>query len=63
MNINISINVYIMEVILQKSNKPDKKYMVMIDGKIIHFGAKAKKISQRVKTKIGNRYIIRHNKN
>ena len=28
-----------MEVILQKSNKPDKTVMALIDGKIIHFGA------------------------
>ena len=29
-----------MYVILQKSFKPDKKYMVIFDDKIIHFGSK-----------------------
>jgi hypothetical protein len=30
-------------IILQKSNRPDKKYMVTIDSKTIHFGAKGYK--------------------
>lgn len=29
-----------MEVILSKSSKSDKKFMVKIDGKTVHFGAK-----------------------
>lgn len=28
-------------VILKKSNKPEKKYMVTVDGKTIYFGASA----------------------
>ena len=28
-----------MEIYLKKSNRPDKKYMVYVDGKTIHFGA------------------------
>ena len=29
-----------LNIILKKSNKPDKKWMVTIEGKTIHFGAK-----------------------
>ena len=28
-----------MEIILKKSNKPTKKFMVMIENKTIHFGS------------------------
>ena len=69
-----------MEVLLQKSNKPDKKYMVtftkgkpnllssgkelMIDGKIIHFGAKGyEHFTTHKNQDRKHRYILRHNKN
>ena len=53
-----------MEVILQKSNKPDKKYMVFIDGKTIHFGAAGyEDFTTHKNHDRKNRYIMRHNKN
>ena len=51
-----------MEIILRKSNKPNKKFMVTIDGKkTIHFGAKGMSdftIHKDPKRK--ERYIARH---
>ena len=52
-----------MEVLLQKSNKPDKKYMVMIDNKTIHFGqAGASDYLHHQNHDRKNRYILRHQK-
>lgn len=51
-----------MEIILRKSNKPNKKFMATIDGKkTIHFGAKGMSdftIHKDPKRK--ERYIARH---
>ena len=53
-----------MEVILQKSNKPDKKYMVILGGKTIHFGqAGASDFLHHKSEERKNRYINRHKKN
>jgi hypothetical protein len=52
------------EIILKKSNRKDKKFMVIIEDKVIHFGGKGysdytiHKDKERKK-----RYIIRHKKN
>lgn len=48
---------------LSRSNKPDKKYMVRIDNKTIHFGARG--MSDYTKHKDSarkQRYITRHKK-
>ena len=61
MNINISSN--IMEVILQKSDKMDKKYVATIGRRHIHFGSVGYSDylhHQDVDRK--NRYILRHQK-
>ena len=52
-----------MEIILKKSNKPNKKFMVMIDNKTIHFGSAG--MSDFTKNKDPERkklYINRHKK-
>jgi Family of unknown function (DUF5754) len=48
-------------VYLKKSNKPDKKYMVYVDGKTIHFGAKGMSDYTKHKDKERmKRYVARH---
>ena len=50
-------------VYLRRSNKPDKKFMVNIDGRTIHFGARG--MSDYTKHKDSSRkqrYISRHRK-
>ena len=52
-----------MDIVLKRSNKPDKKYMVKVDNKTIHFGSKG--MSDFTKNKDPerkNRYISRHKK-
>ena len=52
-----------MEISLKRSNKPDKKYMVKIDNKTIHFGSRG--MSDFTKNKDPERkrlYILRHKK-
>lgn len=50
-------------VYLRKSSKPDKKYMVYVDGKIIHFGARGMSDYTKHKDKSRmNRYSKRHSK-
>lgn len=53
-----------MEIILRKSNKPDKKFMVRIDDKkTIHFGSKGMSdFTIHKDTERKNRYINRHKK-
>lgn len=48
-------------IYLSRSNKPDKKYMVRVDGRTIHFGARG--MSDYTKHKDSSRkqrYISRH---
>jgi hypothetical protein len=52
-----------MEITLSKSNKPDKKFMVKVDNKTIHFGSAGMSdftISKDPERK--QRYINRHKK-
>ena len=52
-----------MDIVLKRSDKPDKKYMVKVDNKTIHFGSKG--MSDFTKNKDPerkNRYIARHKK-
>ena len=52
-----------MDIVLKRSNKPDKKYMVKVDNKTIHFGSAG--LSDFTKNKDPerkNRYIARHKK-
>ena len=52
-----------MDIKLKRSNKPDKKFMVTIDNKTIHFGSKG--MSDFTKNKDPERkrlYIARHKK-
>ena len=52
-----------MDIVLKRSDKPDKKYMVKVDNKTIHFGSK--NMSDFTKNKDPerkNRYIARHKK-
>ena len=52
-----------MDIVLKRSNKPDKKYMVKVDNKTIHFGSAG--MSDFTKNKDPerkNRYIARHKK-
>jgi len=51
------------KVYIKKSNKPTKKYMVLVDNKTIHFGAKGMSdFTQHKDTERKNRYIQRHKK-
>ena len=50
-----------MDIVLKRSDKPDKKYMVKVDNKTIHFGSRG--MSDFTKNKDPerkNRYIARH---
>tara|TARA_R100001086_G_scaffold250100_1_gene193816 strand:+ start:3838 stop:4128 length:291 start_codon:yes stop_codon:yes gene_type:complete len=52
-----------MDIVLKRSDKPDKKYMVKVDNKTIHFGSRG--MSDFTKNKDPerkNRYIARHKK-
>jgi hypothetical protein len=52
-----------MDIVLKRSNKSDKKYMVKVDNKTIHFGSAG--MSDFTKNKDPerkNRYILRHKK-
>ena len=50
-------------VYIKKSNKPTKKYMVRIDNRTIHFGAKGMSDYTKHKDKERkDRYIARHKK-
>ena len=50
-------------VYLKKSTKPGKKYMVKIEGKTVHFGAKGMSDYTKHKDKERmKRYITRHKK-
>ncbi len=52
-----------MDISLKRSDKPDKKYMVKVDNKTIHFGSRG--MSDFTKNKDSerkNRYIARHKK-
>ncbi len=51
-------------VYLKKSNKPGKKFMVRVNGKTIHFGAKGMSDYTKHKDKERmKRYTTRHKKN
>ena len=52
-----------MDIVLKRSDKPDKKYIVKVDNKTIHFGSRG--MSDFTKNKDPerkNRYIARHKK-
>ena len=52
-----------MDIVLKRSNKPDKKYMVKVDNKTIHFGLKnASDFTKNKDPERKNRYIARHKK-
>jgi hypothetical protein len=51
------------EVILKKSSKDDKRYMVEIDGKTIHFGSKLDNFTIHKDVLRRKYYIDRHKKN
>ena len=53
------------EIVIKHSDKPDKKYMAIIDDrKTIHFGQKgASDMTQHKSEDRKNRYILRHQKN
>jgi hypothetical protein len=58
-----------MEIKIKRSNKPDKKFMVTIDNKTIHFGSKPNKDftiysqeSKEIADKKKKAYIARHSK-
>ena len=59
-----------MEITLKKSDKPEKKFMVKIDNKTIHFGSRPNKDftiyskeSKEKAQKMKNAYISRHRVN
>lgn len=54
-----------MNIIIRPSNKPDKKFMAIIDDKkTVHFGQKgASDMTQHKNEERKNRYILRHQKN
>jgi len=54
-----------MDIVISKSNKPEKKYKAIIDGrKTIHFGSSSHSDFTRHKdTERKQRYINRHRKN
>lgn len=52
------------KILLSKSNKPDKKYMVKVENKTIHFGQKgASDYTKHGDKDRKDRYIDRHKKN
>jgi len=51
-----------MNICLQKSSRPDKKYQVRIDNKTIHFGSSGASDLPYIKTMKEKRYIQRHTK-
>lgn len=51
------------EIILKRSSRPNKKYMVEIDGKRVHFGQKgASDMTQHCDEKRKKRYLNRRSK-
>jgi hypothetical protein len=53
-----------MEIVLRKSNKPEKKWMVDVEGKRVHFGSsKYEDYTMHNDKERKWRYLVRHRKN